>query len=426
MFQILSCLEAEHDWRLVALAFAVCVLASGVAISLFHRAKASHGGMSVVWLSLDAAAGGCGIWATHFIAVLAFDPGVDAGYDLRLTILSLIFAVIFTGVGFGIALVNVSRLAMVLGGAMIGAGIAAMHYTGMSALELPGHITWSIGLVVTSLVLGALFAGLALLVAATGDEIGHNMTAAALLAAAILFHHFSAMGAMAFVPDPTQQPGTLSISPASLSLLVAGAAAVILGMCLLAALSDRRSQEKLEQQKALLDVALNNMSQGLCMFDTEGRATLFNDNFAKIMGLPVSSLKSQSLLTILHARKTSGGFTGDPEEFFARIMTDICSGKSGYRITESSSGRALRIVEQPMQGGGWVATFEDITEWRDVQAKLSHMAHHDALTDLPNRTKFYQQLEQALRQTRRNGQTAVFYLDLDHFKEINDTGSRRW
>lgn len=353
--------------------------------------------------------------------MLAFDPGAGAGYNLRLTILSLFFAVIFTGVGFGVAILGVSRLASVLGGALIGAGIAAMHYTGMSALELPGHLSWTMELVAASLVLGALFASLALLVAATSDGIGQNAGAAALLATAILSHHFTAMGAVAFVPDPTRQVDPLSISPVSLSLLVAGAAVIILGMCLVASLSERRSQEKVQQQRALLDVALNNMSQGLCMFDAEGRTTLFNEKFAKTMGLPASSLEGQSLLAILRMRKASGGFAGDPEQFYAGILTDIRSGKSGYRLSELSSGRVLRIMEQPMQDGGWVATFDDVTEWRDVQAQLSHMAHHDALTDLPNRTKFYRKLEQALRQTRRSGQIAVLYLDLDHFKRVNDT-----
>src|SRR5471030_1691057 len=88
MFQVLTCLRVEHDWRLVVLASAVCVLASVVAISLFHRAQATHGRTQVVWLSLDAAAAGCGIWATHFIAMLAYDPGVGAGYNLGLTVLS--------------------------------------------------------------------------------------------------------------------------------------------------------------------------------------------------------------------------------------------------------------------------------------------------------------------------------------------------
>ena len=73
-----------------------------------------------------------------------------------------------------------------------------------------------------------------------------------------------------------------------------------------------------------------------------------------------------------------------------------------------------------MKGGGWVATFEDITEWQQAQQQISHMARHDALTNLPNRTLFREQLEQALRLVKRNDQLAVLCLDLDHFKEIND------
>ena len=84
-------------------------------------------------------------------------------------------------------------------------------------------------------------------------------------------------------------------------------------------------------------------------------------------------------------------------------------------------GRSIRVVDQPMKGGGWVATFEDITEWQQAQEQISHMARHDALTNLPNRTLFREQLEQALRLAKRSDQLAVFCLDLDHFKDINNS-----
>src|SRR5438445_12766351 len=143
MYQVLTCLTTDHDWRLVLLGGAVCLLASAVAISLFQRARASRGNARLIWMGLDATVSGCGIWATHFIAMLAYDPGNGAGYSIRVTVLSLIFAIAITAVGFSVALSGAARSRAAVGGAIIGIGVAAMHYTGMMALELPAHIVWS-------------------------------------------------------------------------------------------------------------------------------------------------------------------------------------------------------------------------------------------------------------------------------------------
>jgi diguanylate cyclase (GGDEF)-like protein/PAS domain S-box-containing protein len=421
MFQVFTCLTEEHDWRLVVLAGAVCLLASAVAISLFHRAQASQGRTRLIWLSMDAAAAGCGIWATHFIAMLAYDPGTGAAYNLGLTILSLLFAALITGVGLRIALRDFARWSAAIGGAIVGGGIAAMHYTGMMALEVPGRITWSFDLIAVSIALGMVFGSLALFVAARRDDWKNTSIAAVLLTLAIVSHHFTAMGAVLVMPDPTRIGDAVALSPASLSMVVAGAAGAILGMCLVAAFSDRQSKDKLHQQKILLDTALENMSQGLCMFDADGRIVLFNERYTKMMGLSAAQLKGRSLLDLFKYRKASGDFTGDPEEFFARMVVEARAGKSKTRVMEMVTGRALRVVDQSMQGGGWVATFEDITEWQNAQAQISHMARHDALTNLPNRTLFREQLEQALHRVKRDEQVAVLCLDLDHFKDVNDS-----
>ena len=204
MFQVYTCLTVDHDWRLVVLAAAVCFLASAVAISLFHRAQATIGRTQLVWLSLDATAAGCGIWATHFIAMLAYDPVIGAGYNLVLTILSLLIAILITGAGLGAALLDFGRWTAAFGGAVVGGGIAAMHYTGMMALELPGRITWAPNLVLVSIALGISFGALAVYFAARRDDWVNTFIATILFALAILFTHFTGMGAVLVVADPTR------------------------------------------------------------------------------------------------------------------------------------------------------------------------------------------------------------------------------
>ena len=421
MFQVLTCLTTQHDWRLVVLAGFVCLLSSACGISLFYRAKATFGRARLWWLVLDAAAAGCGIWATHFIAMLAYDPGISTGYDSALTAVSLILSIAITGVGLSVALSNFSRWSGPIGGAVIGGGIAAMHFTGMMALEVPGHISWSVELVVASLFLGVLFGCMAFVVATRNDGKRDYWFATFALTLAIVSHHFTAMGAVSVIPDPRIVTNILSLSPTSLSLIVAGVATIILGMSLVASMSARQSQDKLGQQRILLDAALENMSQGLAMFDADGRVTLCNERYARMTGVPYATVQGQSLLDLFKLRKAAGDFPDDPQEVFMRILADVSLGKSAMRIMQTLKGRSIRVIEEPMAGGGWVATLEDITAWREAQEKLAYLAHHDPLTRLPNRTKFREDLEQTLRRVNRDGRVAVLCLDLDHFKEINDS-----
>src|SRR5207248_3061966 len=95
-----------------------------------------------IWLAVSATATGFGIWATHFIAMLAFAPGIPNAYNVALTFLSLIAAIVLTGAGLGVAIAPNIRAGAWLGGAIVGGGIAAMHYTGMAAFEIQGRILW--------------------------------------------------------------------------------------------------------------------------------------------------------------------------------------------------------------------------------------------------------------------------------------------
>src|SRR5260370_36495578 len=167
MLRVLFCLTGAHDWRLVVLAGVVCFLTSLAAVSIFHRARATHGATRAGGVGTAGAAAGCGIWATHFIAMLAYEPGIAIGYDISLTMLSLAAAVFITGCGLGVAVYGTHRWSTAAGGGIIGLGVACMHYIGMWALEVPGHATWSLALVLASIAVGVSFSTAALTVAAS-------------------------------------------------------------------------------------------------------------------------------------------------------------------------------------------------------------------------------------------------------------------
>src|SRR3954467_3043559 len=133
MLKVLACITTAHDPWLVGLAAVVCILASYAAINLLRHARGSVGRMRGVWLAVSAVSTGFGIWATHFIALLAFTPGIPSGYNIALAAMSLVAAIVLTGAGLAISIIPNWRHGPWLGGAIVAGGIAAMHYTGMAA-----------------------------------------------------------------------------------------------------------------------------------------------------------------------------------------------------------------------------------------------------------------------------------------------------
>jgi diguanylate cyclase (GGDEF)-like protein len=429
MLRVVSCLTTQHDGRLVLLAAAICFLTSLAAIILFHRASATAGRARILWLTTTGAATGYGIWATHFVAMLAYSPGLATGYDLLLTIASLFAATIVTGAGFALAATSQANWAPPAGGAIVGIGIAVMHYIGMWAFEVPGHVVWSPGLVVASIVLGIAFAVGSLYAAVSYRGSHSTLLAALLLTLAIVVHHFTAMGAAEIIPDPTIAITALSLSPHALSVAIASAAAAVLGISLVAALAASSRQRLIEESEAelathaeRLETAVANMSQGLCMFDRDQRVVVANRRYAAMYGLDPQQLRpGTSLREILQARVARGIYSNiQPEEFIEAGIRDF--DKEVSEILHLADGRFISVLRKPMSDGGLVSTHEDITERRRADARIAHLAHHDALTDLPNRVLLRERLDEAIAAMRRGGRClAVLMLDLDRFKDVNDS-----
>jgi diguanylate cyclase (GGDEF)-like protein len=185
----------------------------------------------------------------------------------------------------------------------------------------------------------------------------------------------------------------------------------------------KQREEQLRLENLKLDAALQNMSQGLVMFDRDGKLIVCNQKYAELYRLPPELIRSGvSHKQILEHRIGSGIVAESNSVRFVKDRTVAGVPKSpAETVLELADGRTLLVALRPLQNGGWVSTHEDITSRREAEAQIAHMAHHDALTNLPNRTLLRQRLETALAQAQRGGQIAVLYLDLDHFKSINDT-----
>ncbi|WP_295806856.1 EAL domain-containing protein [uncultured Nitratireductor sp.] len=186
----------------------------------------------------------------------------------------------------------------------------------------------------------------------------------------------------------------------------------------------RRANEELITQNLLFNTALNNMSHGLCMFDAEDRLIVSNQKMESIYGLTQEQLRlGTSLNTLIDHMVDAGASAEDEAEQLAHLQSRLIEqGRSDTLTQELRDGRTILISHQPMRGGGWVATYEDITERHKAQAQVAYMARHDTLTDLPNRMMMREQLEEILAgSTERGLYTAVMCVDLDNFKSINDT-----
>jgi diguanylate cyclase (GGDEF)-like protein len=182
------------------------------------------------------------------------------------------------------------------------------------------------------------------------------------------------------------------------------------------------SQRRLALEKQRLDTAVNNMTQGLLFFDSSHRLVICNQRYVDMFGVSRDVIKPGcSFRELLMHRQETGTFSDDVDEYIEGILHKMAEGGAFQRILATADGRSIQVLYQPLADGGWVTTLEDFTERRRSDERIAHLAHYDALTDLPNRALFRDQLERELRKISRSGQLAVLYIDIDEFKSVNDS-----
>lgn len=535
------------------LAGLICAAASLAAVLLLRRVRTAPPRYRTLWLATAGVATGFGVWATHFVAILGFGPHVVTGFHLALTTASLAVVSATATLGFVLAVRMPRLLGDVAGGTVLGLGIATMHYTGMAAVEMPGHVLWSGAAVLASWAL-AVLPTIAALRIARWDGARASMAAALLLMAAILLLHFTGMAAMTMLPGEEADPAGGVITPMTMAIAIGGVAGAVLllgaGAAWLSGRADaliranrrefgllvtgitdcalymldkdgrvaswnagaerlkgytadevvglplerfytpddrtadvparglatalregkfsaegwrcrkdggrfwahvtiekvcgedgallgfakitrdmtrfKEDQDRLARLAGDLDTALAHMHQGLVVFDADERNVLRNPRVLAMFGVTDAECPpGMSFREILRTAlvKRSGGPVCEPalEEAYRRHKACLDDPAGGRLILPFPPDRILSIAHSPVPGGGWVSTFEDITELRRSEERIAHMAQHDSLTDLPNRASFNRALDGELRRAGATGrQVAVVVIDLDGFKEVND------
>jgi diguanylate cyclase (GGDEF)-like protein len=431
MYRAFACLTEEHTGWVVALAAGVCWISCAVGLKLEQRVQTRTDGSRATWILASGFSIGAGIWSTHFIGMLGYDPGIVLGYEPGTTLLSLIVAVAAASAAFLFARLIPSAWAGAWAGLVLGIGIACMHFLGVAGVRLPGHFTWDPILAGTAIGAGCLLsaAGMALHVrSSTGRG---RLVAASVLTLGIAMLHFLAMAAAQVVPDPTLAVPQLGLARGVLAGGIAVAMAVILAFAALTLMLDHlhtinvalaRQGRMLRDKTLLLDATLDSMDQGLIMVDACGVVRVCNERALALLDLPRTMMQGQPRYRAVLRHQALRRERNRTDRAFRAWVERGGAGQTHVHERARPNGLVLEIRTVPLADGGFVRTFTDITKRKAAEAEVARLARHDVLTGLPNRALFHETLERSLADIpQHGGACAVLYLDLDGFKSVNDS-----
>lgn len=261
MMTVLDCVVNDHNLWLVLVAAFVCASGSWAIICLFERASRTAGLQRAGWHFLTAVAAGAAIWCTHFIAMLAYEPGAPVSFDPMMTMVSLVIAIAGAGAGFIVAASGLTRLAPALGGGVTGMAIAVMHYTGMMAYRVQGIISWNSGYLLTSIILSVGLSAIAIHLVTRKSLANRRVLSAGVFFLAIISLHFTGMTAFQVTPLLVDNQFSNPEAMQALALAVASVALVIVGAGLASYIID--DSARTESLDKLRHMALNDSLTGL-------------------------------------------------------------------------------------------------------------------------------------------------------------------
>jgi len=375
---IVLCTPYSHDFWLVILSYLVAAFAAYTALDLITRVRAAEARPErLFWLITAGLSMGFGIWAMHFIAMLAVRIATPMRFDMPVTALSAGFAVIASA--FALHLVADhprDRIRLGLAGVVLGSGIGLMHYTGMAALRMSAHIYYDPPLFALSVVVAVLLSAAALFTLSvlpqlTGMRLAFaRLASSAVMGLAIVLMHYTGMFATVFYPESgLDDAAGVTFDRPVMAMSIAIIGVLIVSLTLILAVCDRR----IKRAEMLLRDAVNSISEGFVIYDAEDRLVLCNEAYRRMYPasapLMVPGVKFETLVRNSLAAGHYPEATGREEKWLAGF---IHNHRKAIREVETQlrDGRWILVSERRMRSGGTAGVRVDITALKETQAAL--------------------------------------------------------
>lgn len=426
-----------YNYSLVALSYLIAILGSYVALDMAGRLRSEpNPKLKKYWLLGGAFAMGAGIWSMHFIGMLAFIMPMPMSYDVFWTTFSMLVAILASG--FALFLLRTEkklRADMVIGGILIGLGIATMHYTGMQGMEGHIKIAYLPGLFFLSIVIAIVASEAALWLGLRSNEgpfkrqFLMKIGSALIMGAAICGMHYTGMAAAVFTPIKGGIHVGHGLPPYGLAFYIAGITTLIIVLALLVSTHKQLLGSAVKREKDFLNAILQNLHDGIAASDTKSGTVLLNLALQKMVGLTKQEISKQKWRERIgfYNPNSKVALLGEEEPLNTVLDGESIHGRELILKTKHGQEFHVMIDGQPIISEdnkiiGAVVAIHDITDHKRMENQLMVQATHDMLTGLPNRLLLIDRIQQAINMARRD-QTllSVLYLDIDRFKLINDT-----
>jgi PAS domain S-box-containing protein len=363
-------LNGTYQPMLVVLSMGVATWASFVALNVASRIWSSTGWPRIGWILAAATAMGGGIWSMHFIAMLSFSLPVPVGYSIPVTLISLAIAIDVTAVGFAIIAGGHSTRRLALAGIIMGLGVAAMHYTGMAAMQLPAVISYDPTLVALSIVIACVAATAALWIALREKGTLWRAGAAAVMGVAVYGMHYTGMEAACFTAMPgLLHPSTAQLNQSSLAITIAAASVMIFALELLSAKFDRHLESMREREQHIVQATTDRFrhlvqsSNDIFLVVTRTGQITFAVQSQGLTGFDVKALESGSIFDLVEGQSADllrrALIVHGPRSAAAHV-DHIKIRKAGGPLRDYEA-TLCNMTHEPAIGGV-VVTFHDVTE----------------------------------------------------------------